>query len=70
MNGNFIKAIDEDATEISQILEDCTAYNREIPPVHNVEQRVDYRSWLIKHTSIFMIHNNSVVVGFRHLKKL
>ena len=42
MNVKFIKAIDEDAAEISQILEDWAASNYEIPLVHNVEERADY----------------------------
>jgi ribosomal protein S18 acetylase RimI-like enzyme len=69
MNVKFIKAIDEDAAEISQILEDWAASNREIPLVHNVEERADYGCWLLEHTSVTMIHNSSGVVGFLALEK-
>ena len=69
MNVKFIKAIDEDAREISQILEDWAASNREIPLVHNVEERADYGCWLLEHTSVTMIHNSSGVVGFLALEK-
>ena len=69
MNVKFIKAIDEDAREISQILEDWAASNREIPLVHNVEERADYGRWLLEHTSVTMIHNSSGVVGFLALEK-
>ncbi len=69
MNVKFIKAIDEDAAEISQILEDWAASNREIPLVHNVEERADYGRWLLEHTSVTMIHNSSGVVGFLALEK-
>ena len=69
MNVKFIKAIDEDAAEISQILEDWAASNREIPLVHNVEERADYGRWLLKRTSVTMIHNSSGVVGFLALEK-
>ena len=69
MNVKFIKAIDEDATEISQILEDWAASNREIPLVHNVDERADYGRWLLEHTSVTMIHNSSGVVGFLALEK-
>jgi ribosomal protein S18 acetylase RimI-like enzyme len=69
MNVKFIKAIDEDAAEISQILEDWAASNREIPLVHNVEERADYGRWLLEHTRVTMIHNNSGVVGFLALEK-
>ena len=69
MNVKFIKAIDEDAAEISQILEDWAAANREIPLVHNVEERADYGCWLLEHTSVTMIHNSSGVVGFLALEK-
>jgi ribosomal protein S18 acetylase RimI-like enzyme len=69
VNVKFIKAIDEDAREISQILEDWAASNREIPLVHNVEERADYGCWLLKHTSVTMIHNSSGVVGFLALEK-
>ena len=69
MNVQFIKAIDEDAAEISQILEDWAASNREIPLVHNVEERADYGCWLLEHTSVTMIHNSSGVVGFLALEK-
>ena len=69
MNVKFIKAIDEDAAEISQILEDWAASNREIPLVHNVEERADYGRWLLNHTRVTMIHNSSGVVGFLALEK-
>jgi len=69
MNVKFIKAIDEDAAEISQILEDWAASNREIPVVHNVKERADYGCWLLEHTSVTMIHNSSGVVGFLALEK-
>ena len=69
MNLKFIKAIDEDAAEISQILEDWAASNHEIPLVHNVEERADYGYWLLEHTSVTMIHNSSGVVGFLALEK-
>ena len=69
MNVKFIKAIDEDAAEISQILEDWAASNREIPLVHNVEERADYGRWLLEHTSVTMIHNSCGVVGFLALEK-
>ena len=69
MNVKFIKAIDEDAREISQILEDWAASNREIPLVHNVDERADYGRWLLEHTSVTMIHNSSGVVGFLALEK-
>ena len=69
MNVKFIKAIDKDAAEISQILEDWAASNREIPLVHNVEERADYGCWLLEHTSVTMIHNSSGVVGFLALEK-
>ena len=69
MNVKFIKAIDEDAAEISQILEDWAASNREIPLVHNVEERADYGRWLLEHTRVTMIHNSSGVVGFLALEK-
>ena len=69
MNVKFIKAIDEDAREISQILEDWAASNREIPLVHNVDERADYGRWLLEHASVTMIHNSSGVVGFLALEK-
>jgi ribosomal protein S18 acetylase RimI-like enzyme len=69
MNVKFIKAIDEDAAEISQILEDWAASNYEIPLVHNVEERADYGRWLLEHTNVTMIHNSSGVVGFLALEK-
>ena len=69
MNVTFIEAIDEDAEEISQILENWAASNHEIPLVHNIEERADYGHWLLEHTSVTMIHNNSGVVGFLALKK-
>lgn len=69
MNLKFIKAIDKDAAEISQILEDWAASNREIPLVHNVEERADYGRWLLEHTRVTMIHNSSGVVGFLALEK-
>ena len=69
MNVKFIKAIDEDTAEISQILEDWAASNHEIPLVHNVEERADYGCWLLEHTSVTMIHNSSGVVGFLALEK-
>ena len=69
MNVKFIKAIDEDAAEISQILEDWAASNSEIPLVHNVEERADYGRWLLEHTSVTMIHNSCGVVGFLALEK-
>ena len=69
MNVKFIKAIDEDAAEISQILEDWAASNYEIPLVHNVEERADYGRWLLEHTRVTMIHNSSGVVGFLALEK-
>ena len=69
MNVKFIKAIDKDAAEISQILEDWAASNREIPLVHNVEERADYGRWLLEHTSVTMIHNSCGVVGFLALEK-
>ena len=69
MNVKFIKAIDEDAAEISQMLEDWAASNREIPLVHNVEERADYGRWLLEHTRVTMIHNSSGVVGFLALEK-
>ena len=69
MNVKFIKAIDEDAAEISQILEDWAASNREIPLVHNAEERADYGRWLLEHTRVTMIHNSSGVVGFLALEK-
>ena len=69
MNVKFIKAIDEDAREISQILEDWAASNREIPLVHNVDERADYGRWLLEHTSVTMIHNNIDVVGFFAVEK-
>ena len=69
MNVKFIKAIDEDAAEISQILEDWAASNYEIPLVHNVEERADYGRWLLEHTSVTMIHNSCGVVGFLALEK-
>ena len=69
MSVKFIKAIDEDAAEISQILEDWAASNREIPVVHNVEERADYGRWLLEHTSVTMIHNDSDVVGFLAVEK-
>ncbi|MDA9271542.1 GNAT family N-acetyltransferase [Planktomarina sp.] len=69
MNVKFIKAIDEDAAEISQILEDWAASNCEIPLVHNVEERADYGRWLLEHTRVTMIHNSSEVVGFLALEK-
>ena len=69
MNVKFIKAIDADAAEISQILEDWAASNREIPLVHNVEERADYGRWLLEHTRVTMIHNSSGVVGFLALEK-
>jgi len=69
VNVKFTKAIDEDAAEISQILEDWAASNCEIPLVHNVEERADYGCWLLEHTSVTMIHNSSGVVGFLALEK-
>jgi GNAT superfamily N-acetyltransferase len=69
MNVKFIKAIDKDAAEISQILEDWAASNCEIPLVHNVEERADYGRWLLEHTSVTMIHNSCGVVGFLALEK-
>ena len=69
MSVKFIKAIDEYATEISQILEDWAASNREIPLVHNIDERADYGRWLLEHTSVTMIHNNSDVVGFLAVEK-
>ena len=69
MNVKFIKAIDKDAAEISQILEDWAACNCEIPLVHNVEERADYGRWLLEHTSVTMIHNSIGVVGFLALEK-
>ena len=69
MSVKFIKAIDEDAAEISQILEDWAASNHEIPLVHNVEERADYGRLLLEHTSVTMIHNNRGVVGFMALEK-
>lgn len=69
MNAKFIKAIDKDAAEISQILEDWAASNCEIPLVHNVEERADYGRWLLEHTSVTMIHNSCGVVGFLALEK-
>ena len=69
MNVKFIKAIDKNAAEISQILEDWAASNREIPLVHNVEERADYGRWLLEHTRVTMIHNSSGVVGFLALEK-
>jgi len=69
MNVKFIKAIDKDAAEISQILEDWAASNSEIPLVHNVEERADYGRWLLEHTSVTMIHNSIGVVGFLALEK-
>ncbi len=69
MNVKFIKAIDKDAAEISQILEDWAASNSEIPLVHNVEERADYGRWLLEHTSVTMIHNSCGVVGFLALEK-
>ena len=69
MSVKFIKAIDEDAAGISQILEDWAASNHEIPLVHNVEERADYGRWLLEHTSVTMIHNNSDVVGFLAVEK-
>ena len=69
MNVKFIKAIDKDAAEISQILEDWAACNCEIPLVHNVEERADYGRWLLEHTRVTMIHNSSGVVGFLALEK-
>jgi ribosomal protein S18 acetylase RimI-like enzyme len=69
MSVKFIKAIDDDATEISQILEDWAASNYEIPLIHNVEERADYGRWLLEHTNVTMIHNNSDVVGFLALEK-
>ena len=69
MNVKFIKAIDEDAAEISQILEDWAVSNCEIPLVHNVEERADYGRWLLEHTSVTMIHNSCGVVGFLALEK-
>ena len=69
MNVKFIKAIDADAAEISQILEDWAASNRGIPLVHNFEERADYGRWLLEHTSVLMIHNSSGVVGFLALEK-
>ena len=69
MNVKFIKAIDKDAAEISQILEDWAASNYEIPLVHNVEERADYGRWLLEHTNVTMIHNSSGVVGFLALEK-
>ena len=69
MNVKFIKAIDKDAAEISQILEDWAASNRKIPLVHNVEERADYGRWLLEHTRVTMIHNSSGVVGFLALEK-
>ena len=69
MNVKFIKAIDKDAAEISQILEDWAASNCEIPLVHNVEERADYGRWLLERTSVTMIHNSSGVVGFLALEK-
>ena len=69
MNVKFIKAIDKDAAEISQILEDWAASNCEIPLVHSVEERADYGRWLLEHTSVTMICNNSDVVGFLAVEK-
>ena len=69
MSIKFIKAIDKDAAEISQILENWAASNQEIPLVHNVEERADYGRWLLEHTSVTMIHNNSDVVGFLAVEK-
>ena len=69
MSVKFIEASDEDAIEISQILEDWAASNCEIPLVHNVEERADYGRWLLEHTSVTMIHNSSGVVGFLALEK-
>ena len=69
MNVKFTKAIDEDAAEISQILEDWAASNYEIPLIHNVEERADYGRWLLEHTSVTMIHNSIGVVGFLALEK-
>ena len=69
MNVKFIKATEEDASEISQILEDWAASNREIPLVHNVEERADYGRWLLEHTSVTMIHNSRGIVGFLALEK-
>ena len=69
MNVKFIKAIDEDAAEISQILEDWASANHKIPLVHNVEERADYGRWLLENTSVTMIHNSSGAVGFLALEK-
>ena len=69
MSVKFIKAIDEDAVEISQILEDWATSNHEIPLVHNVEERADHGRWLLEHTNVTMIHNNSDVVGFLAVEK-
>ena len=69
MSVKFIEASDEDAIEISQILEDWAKSNHEIPLVHNNDERADYGRWLLEHTSVTMIQSNGRVIGFLALEK-
>ena len=69
MSIKFIEASDEDAIEISQILEDWAKSNHEIPLVHNNDERADYGRWLLEHTSVTMIQSNGRVIGFLALEK-
>jgi putative acetyltransferase len=69
MSVKFIEASDEDAIEISQILEDWAKSNHEIPLAHNNDERADYGRWLLEHTSVTMIQGNGRAVGFLALEK-
>ena len=69
MSIKFIEASDEDAIEISQILEDWAKSNHEIPLAHNNDERADYGRWLLEHTSVTMIQSNGRVIGFLALEK-
>jgi ribosomal protein S18 acetylase RimI-like enzyme len=69
MSVKFIEASDEDAIEISQILEDWAKSNHEIPLAHNNDERADYGRWLLEHTSVTMIQSNGRVIGFLALEK-
>ena len=69
MSVKFINAIDKDAAEISQILEDWAKSNREIPLVHNIKERANYGRWLLEHTRVTMIQSDGRAVGFLALEK-
>ena len=69
MSVKFIGAIDEDAVEISQILEDWAKSNHEILLVHSIGERADYGRFLLEHTSVTLIQRNGRAVGFLALEK-